>query len=267
MLIKEIQAKSIITKSGLPDSDYVINPYIGCMHGCIYCYAGFMKRFTNHPEPWGKFVDIKVNAVDLIPKNLDKFKGKSITISSVTDPYQPLEKKYELTRGILEKLIPIQASICIITKSDLVIRDIDLLKQFKNLTVAFSISQTNEGVRKEIEPLASPIENRIKALKELHKAGIYTVVFVSPMFPEISNWQEVIKKTKDFTDEYWFENLNVRGTNWGDIKRWLKSKHPELLPVYEEIYFTKTDYWDKVEKEIKEYCKKNKIKHHIYFHH
>ena len=130
MEIKEIKVKSIIVKSGLPGADFVINPYIGCVHGCIYCYARFMKRFTGHLEPWGDFVDVKINGPDLIPEKWSKYQGKSIIIGSVTDAYQPIEKKYQLTRRILEKLIPLQPDLEIITKSDLVLRDIDLLKQF-----------------------------------------------------------------------------------------------------------------------------------------
>ena len=132
MKIKKIKAKSIIVKSNLPEGDFVINPYIGCQHGCKYCYARFMKRFTGHTEPWGSFVDVKINAPDLIPKDTNKYKNKSIVISSVTDPYQPIERKYKLTRKILEKLVPFQPHLNLITKSDLVIRDIDLFKQFKN---------------------------------------------------------------------------------------------------------------------------------------
>ena len=137
--IKEIKAKSIITKTQLPEGDFVINPYIGCMHGCIYCYARFMKRFTGHTEPWGAFVDAKINAADLIPTDVKKYKGKRITLSSVTDAYQPVELKYKLTRKILEKLIPLQPHVDIMTKSDLVLRDIDVIKQFKDCVVAFSI--------------------------------------------------------------------------------------------------------------------------------
>ena len=82
--IKEIKAKSIITKSGL-DVDYVINPYVGCLHSCIYCYARFMKRFTNHHEPWGKFLDVKINAAELIPKENKKYKNKSISLTIKSD--------------------------------------------------------------------------------------------------------------------------------------------------------------------------------------
>ena len=98
MKIKEIKTKSIIVKSNLPDGDFVINPYIGCMHGCKYCYARFMKRFTGHTEPLGSFVDIKINAPDLIPEGTNKYREKSIIISSVTDPYQPIEREYKITR-------------------------------------------------------------------------------------------------------------------------------------------------------------------------
>jgi len=267
MGVKEIKAKSIITKSGLPDSDLVINPYIGCMHGCIYCYAKFMKRFTNHPEPWGKFLDIKINAPDLIPKESNKYKGKSITISSVTDAYQPIERKYKLMRGILERLIPLQPNLCILTKSDLIVRDIDLLKRFKNCAAGVSLTLLDDNIRKEVEPLASPVEKRINAVKELKKAGINNFIFLSPFFPELTDWKNIINKTKDFVDEFWFENLNVRATNWPNIKKWLKYKHPDLLKKYEEIYFTKNNYWNNIEKEIRLFCGKNKINFSIYFHH
>lgn len=149
MRIKEIKAKSIISESGLPGSDFVINPYIGCVHGCIYCYAVFMKRFTNHVEPWGKFLDVKVNAGDLVPKTM-KCKHKSIFISSVCDPYQPAEKKYRLMRKILPKLIDLEPDLCILTKSDLVLRDIDLIKRFNNCEVGFSLSCLDEEIGKKL---------------------------------------------------------------------------------------------------------------------
>jgi len=267
MKIKEIKAKSIITKSGLPDSDFVINPYVGCMHGCIYCYARFMKRFTNHKEPWGKFSDIKVNAADLIPKDTNKYKNKSITISSVTDSYQPMEKKYKLMRGILDNLIPLQPNLCIMTKSDLIVRDIDLIKKFKKCIAGVSLSLLDDNVRKEVEPVASSVDKRINAVKNLKKASIKTFIFISPIFPELTDWKRIINKTKNFVDEFWFENLNVRATNWPHIKKWLKTKHPDLLEKYEKIYVTKNNYWNKMEQKINSFCRKNKLNFSIYFHH
>jgi len=267
MKIKEIKAKSIITKSGLPDSDFVINPYVGCMHGCIYCYARFMKRFTDHPEPWGKFLDIKINAPDLIPKDTNRYKNKSITIASVTDAYQPMERKYKLMRGILTNLIPLQPNLCIMTKSDLIVRDIDLIKKFKKCIAGVSLSILDDKIRKEVEPLVDSVERRINAVKKLKKARLKTFVFISPIFPELSYWKGIVNETKSFVDEFWFENLNIRGTNWPNIKRWLKTKHPDLLKKYEEIYFSKSDYWNKIEREIKSFCRKNKLNFSIYFHH
>jgi len=149
MLIKEINSRNIITKSNLPASDYVINPYIGCSHRCIYCYARFMKRFTGHNERWGNFIDVKINAIDLIPSKTNKYIGKSVLLSSVTDPYMPIENKYKLTRGVLKKLIPLQPNICIQTKSNLVIRDIDILKKFKNCEAGLTITTLDDNLRKK----------------------------------------------------------------------------------------------------------------------
>lgn len=265
--VKEIKAKSIIVKSGLPDSDFVINPYIGCTHSCIYCYARFMKRFTDHREPWGKFLDVKINASDLIPKRTSKYRNKSITISSVTDPYQPAERKYKLMWGILTNLVPLQPKLCVMTKSDLIIRDIDLIKKFKKCVAGVSLSLLDDDIRKEVEPLASSVEKRINAVKELKKAGINTFVFISPILPELTDWKGIINKTKNFVDEFWFENLNVKATNWPDIKKWLESCRPDLLKKYEGIYFTKNDYWDRIERKIESYCQESNLNFSIYFHH
>ncbi len=267
MKIKEIHASSIITKSNLPDADYVINPYIGCIHSCLYCYARFMKSFTGHKEEWGRFVDVKINAPDLIPTKTTKYKGKSIFLASVTDAYLPLERKYLLTRKILEKLIPLQPNLGVQTKSDLVIRDIDLLKQFRNCEGGFTITTLNDNLRKEIEPLTSSVQNRIKALEELKKTGIKSYVFIGPILPFLTDWKKIILKTKHCACFYMLENLNVRGSIWDSVQKWLKEKHPELLEKYKDIYFSKSDYWNKVEKEIKQFCKEQKIDHRIYFHH
>lgn len=265
--IKEIKAKSIIVKSNLPDGNFVINPYVGCMHGCKYCYARFMKRFTGHTEPWSSFVDIKINAPDLIPKDTNKYKDRSITISSVTDPYQPIERDYKITRKILERLIPLQAHLDLITKSDLVVRDIDLFKQFKNCRVALSFSVTDEKLRKQIELLSSPAKQKINALKELYKAKIPTALFISPIFPQITDWEKIINQTKSFVDEYWFENLNLYPSIKGEIYSFLRKNRPELIEIYEKIFSKNSNYWNIEENKIIEFCKKYQVSCKIYFHH
>jgi len=226
-----------------------------------------MKRFTGHAEPWGSFVDIKNNAPDLIPKGTNKYREKSIIISSVTDPYQPIERKYKLTRKIIERLIPLQPHLELITKSDLVVRDINLFKQFKNCMITLSFSITDEKLRRQTEHLSSTVEQKINALKELHNAKIPTALFISPIFPQITDWEKIINQTKSYVDEYWFENLNLYPSIKGDIYSFLRKNRPELIEKYQKIYLKNNDYWDIEESKIIEFCKKNKISCKIYFHH
>jgi DNA repair photolyase len=267
MNIKEIKAKNIITKSNLPNTDYVINPYLGCSHKCLYCYACFMKRFSNHSESWGDFVDIKINAPDLIPSNTDKYKGKPIFLSSVTDPYLHFEKKYELTRNILKKLIPLQPKLGIQSKSALLSRDIDLFKQFKEIEVGMSISSLNDNIRKEIEPFTSSVKEKLDCLKKLKEAGLKTYVFIGPILPEITDWKKIIEATSEYVDFYYLENLNIKGSIWQAVYSWLLDYHPDLIPLYEEIYSKGNNYWDLMESEIKSFSKANIIDVKICFHH
>ncbi|MGB9979316.1 radical SAM protein [Methanobacterium sp.] len=267
MIIREIKTKSILSKTGIPIADYVVNPYVGCIHSCIFCYARFMKRFTGHMEEWGEFIDMKINAPDLIPKEGSKYKGKYVFLSSVTDPYLPLERKYKLTRQIIQNLIPLEPVLGILTKSDLILRDLDLIKQFENSEIGFSFSTLDESIRREVEPSASPVGDRIKALKEVHKSGIKTYVFISPILPFLTDWKDIINKTRDYADYFRFENLNVTGTVWGCVKNFLEDKRYELVPKYREIYFQDNPYWEIIEKDIIEFCKGEKLDCRIYFHH
>jgi DNA repair photolyase len=266
---REISAKSIISKSNLPGSDFAINPYVGCTHSCIYCYARFMQKFTDHKEAWGRFLDIKTNAGELVSeKNASKTTGKMICFSSVTDPYQPAEKKYRLMPQILKKLQPFTPKISILTKSWLVINDIELLKAFSSCEIGMSISTLDDELRKEIEPFAARVKDRISALRELKKHGLHTYVFIGPLFPIFTDWKAIIEATAEFTDYYIFENLNIKGTIWHDIKRWLSRKHPSALPEYEKIYFREHNiYWKEIKQEISHFCNAKQIQHQIFFHH
>jgi DNA repair photolyase len=271
MIVHEKISKTIISKTGIPVADYVINPYVGCSHSCFYCYARFMKRFTGHKEDWGDFLDIKINSPDLIPtitsQKPSKYEGKRFLLSSVTDPYIPIERKYEITRRIIAKLIPHQPHLNILTKSDLVLRDLDLIKQFKNREIGFSFSTLEEDIRMDVEPGASPIKNRLNALKEVHEEGIRCYIFVSPIIPFITDWIELINKTKNIVDYFMFENLNIAGAVWGSVKKWLELKNPDLLEDYRNIYFENSYYWKQVEEDIDNYCITNKLDCKMYFHH
>lgn len=261
---KEIQVKDYLTKSNLPASDYVINPYIGCTHGCKYCYASFMKRFTGHKEELGTFIDIKRCDKKI---NTKKLENKTIFLSSVTDCYNQLEEKYKITRRILKELINVNCNLNISTKSKLILRDIDLLKQMKNLTVSMSINTLDENFKNDMDN-ASPIKERLNTLRELHDNGIYTVLFMSPIFPYITKFKEIIEISKEYIDEYWFENLNLRGAYKTKILLYIQEKYPKLINEYNDIYIKgNKKYWNDLSKEIKDYCEINNVKYINYFYH
>ena len=264
MIIKEIKVNDYLTESKLPDSDYVINPYVGCSHGCKYCYASFMKRFTGHEENWGEFLDIKRCDKKI---DLKKISGKNVFLSSVTDCYNQYEEEYKLTRSILEQLVNSDCNLSISTKSKLILRDVDLLKQMKKLVVDFSINTLDESFKNDMDN-ASSIKDRLNALQELHENGIYTVLFMSPIFPYITEWQEIIDLTKDYIDEYWFENLNLRGDYKKVILDYIKEKYPKLYPKYIDIYMKKDNtYWQELALKINSYCEQNNLKYKNYFYH
>ena len=264
MIIKNIEVNDYLTKSNLPASDYVINPYVGCTHGCKYCYASFMKRFTGHNEEWGEFIDIKHCDKKI---NLKKISKKNVFLSSVTDCYNELEEKNLITRNILEQLVNSDCYLSISTKSKLILRDIDILKKIKNLTVSMSINTLNEKFRNDMDN-ASSIKDRLETLKKLHENGIYTVLFMSPIFPYITEWKEIIELSKEFIDEYWFENLNLRGNYKTYILNYIKENYSNIYPKYLEIYNNKDNsYWESLAKEINKYCDENNIKYINYFYH
>ncbi|MFW9987932.1 MAG: radical SAM protein [Candidatus Odinarchaeota archaeon] len=265
MKIKFREAKNIITKSNIPSIDYVINPYIGCQHGCIYCYAEFMIRFSGHKgDKWGQFIDIKTYDFDKI--NPQKYNGKRLLLSSVTDPYIPLELKYKNTKRILQKLVSTTAHVSILTKSKFVVRDIELFKKFDDLEVGISISTLDENFTKVIEKGASrPIE-RIDVLRKMHENGIKTYTFISPFFPSITNYRAIIDKTLNYTDSYMFENLNFRPHNIPRILKIIENEYPKLLNLYHQ-FRQNNSLWEIIETEIDAYCKNLNLDYRIEFHH
>ncbi len=203
---QEKRVKSILSKSGIPGVDYCINPYVGCGHGCRYCYATFMKRYTGHLEDWGSFVDIKINAPEVLRRQISKGVKGHVMISSVTDPYQPLEKKYELTRRCLEVLLQSQLSVGLLTKSPLVLRDLDLIRKFKEIEVGMTITTDDDAIRRIFEPHAPPIERRLHALRDLCESGIRTYAFIGPLLP--MNPEGLAKKIAPYVDSILVDRMN-----------------------------------------------------------
>jgi DNA repair photolyase len=209
MKIREILVKNILSKSKV--SDWTINPYVGCQHGCTYCYARFIKRFTGHKEKWGEFVDVKINAPEILEKEIKKKKKGNVWISGICDPYQPIEKKYRLTRKCLEILQKYQWPVTIQTKSPLVLRDLDLFKKFKEIEIGFTITTANENIRKIFEPKAPPISERIKVLEKIHREGVKTFAMIAPVLPEA---EALVQKLKDKADYVILDKMNYHYADW-----------------------------------------------------
>ena len=223
ILIRDIETKNIMTKSTLPVGGYSVNPYVGCTHGCKYCYASFMKRFTGHTEPWGTFLDVKHWPVI---KNPQKYKGQRVVIGSVTDGYLPQEAQFRNTRKLLEQLKNSGAELLICTKSDLVLRDLDLLKEMGKVTVSWSINTLEEAFQSDMDNAVS-VERRLDAMKQVYDAGIRTVCFISPVFPGITDFEAIFHRVKEQCDLVWLENLNLRGAFKQEILDYIKSKYPQ----------------------------------------
>lgn len=246
--INLIQAKSIFTKSGLPGSDWVINPYNGCLFGCMYCYAAQIARWKHPDEEWGTYLDVKINAPELLEKELKRlekrFKTKdfgSVFFSSVTDPYVGLEAKYQLTRKCLEVLSKFgyKGSIAVQTKSPLVTRDIDVLKRLHSVAVGFTVTTLDDKVSRFLEVKAPPVSSRIKALKELNDVGIETYAFVGPLLPHFvtsfDKINEILDKLQTVrVKEVWFEHINLNPKIKARLYDFLKKEAPDLISEFEE---------------------------------
>lgn len=207
-----------------------------------------MKRFTNHPEPWGEFLDVKYWPTI---KNPQKYAGKELFFGSATDPYNPQEAIYKRTRALLEQLQGSNIKLTIQTKSDLVLRDLDLIKGFPNARVGFSINTLDEEFKEHMDKAVS-IKRRLAAMKNLHAEGIRTTCFISPIFPGITDVKAIINQVKNQCNLIWLENLNLRGSYKGDIFAYIRAKQPHLLPLYNEIYNGGSRrYWQELDQQIK----------------
>ncbi len=178
---------SILTKASgfMSEYDYTINPYSGCSFGCTYCYAAFFSRNKEKMDNWGYWVSVKQNALALLRKKRKKpMIGTKIYMSSVTDPYQPIDKKLELSRDILKELIDYHdVRLVIQTRAPLATRDIDLFLKFKTLQVNMTVTTDSEEVRKVFEPICPSNKVRIKAIKEIHESGVECCITMTPLLP------------------------------------------------------------------------------------
>jgi len=240
----------------------------------MYCYAAQIARWKHPNEEWGSYLDVKINAPQLLKKELDKLSMRrpssrynfgSIFFSSVTDPYVGMEAKYKLTKKCLEVLLEFgyQGPVSILTKSPLVTRDIDLFKQFKDIEVGMTITGLDDKISRFLEVKAPPVTSRIKALKVLSDNAINTYAFVGPIVPHFIYNEEKIKEVIDKLEEIgvkkvWFEHLNLNSKIKDRLFNYLKKDSPELIPEFEKA--DTEEYREKLNKIIEKQMKGRKIK-------
>lgn len=249
MEIIRVKAKSIFTKTKLPGTDWTINQYVGCEHNCLYCYSRFMCRWKPYGK-WGTWVEAKENAPELVR---GKYVKGWVWMSSVSDPYQPIEKELKLTRSVLANMDK-RIKLAIQSKSDLILRDIDLFKKFKDIEISLTVNSFEGKIKKLFEPFSSTHKERVNALKILKRKNLRTYAFISPIIPELVNVKKCIGETKNFVDYYWFEFLNLRASGEEFINV-LKTK---FLKSYEIITDKKKIH--QFVKNLKETIKRENIK-------
>jgi DNA repair photolyase len=238
-IVREVVCKTILNHSGL--SDYSLNCYTGCTHACAYCYARFMQRFHPHDEPWGAFVDVKVNAVEVLNRQLRRAKPGSVFLSSACDGWQPIEAQWRLTRRCCELLLERGFRLHVLTKSGLVRRDLDIFAG-RPVQVGVTLTTLDERLRELWEPGAARIEERLRVIEAAQRAGLATSVMFGPLLPFLSDDADAIGALLDRAadlgiDRIWVDAINPRPRVWPAVAELLRATFPELLPAYRKILF------------------------------
>ena len=236
---RQVESKSLLNKSGL--SDYAVNCYTGCAHGCIYCYARFATRFSHPHEDWGKFVDVKVNAPQVLAREVKRKKAGQVILSSVCDAWQPIEEKTQLTRQCLELLLRYRFPVRTLTKNALAARDLDLM-QDNDVHFGVTLTTLDAKLAALIEPGASNPQERLATLEAAKSKGIKTYAFLGPLMPFLSDTDEnitaLLKAVKETGVGYFYmDKLNLRYGVWPALLKFLQKHYPDLIPKYRKIFF------------------------------
>lgn len=253
VIVREVLCKSALSPCRISDIPYSVNPYVGCQHGCAYCYARFMLKYHPHPEPWGSFVDAKTNAPRRLAEQLGEVKPGLVLLSSVTDPYQPVEAKLSLTRRCLQQLLAYNFPVSILTKSSLVTRDTDLFQQFPTCEVGLTITTLDEEVRRNFEPMASPIDERLKALATLKESDVPTYAFLGPILPILSeaSFESLVERLGEVgVGRVLVDRLNIKAGNWATIRNVLEQRYGSLLPEFQRALFVDREYYSRVKERL-----------------
>jgi len=260
MEVKKIQCKTALSSSSLPGLSYSLNPYRGCQHHCVYCYAPNVLRINQ--DQWDTTIEVKTNIPIVLGKEIKTKKRGVVGISTVTDPYQPLEQKYLLTRYCLEQLLKVDFPIHIQTKSTLVTRDIDLISRFSESQVMMSIATVHDEQRKLLEPYSSPIQERLQTLRTYADAGVKTSVFFGPLYPTTS-LEEIPLILDTFREsgatEIWIDMLRLKPGIWENIQKGLQ-ENQEVFQIFSKHMFETKNYYINIREEIRKKGKERNLK-------
>jgi len=256
VVVREVTCKSLLNRCGI--DDYSFNCYTGCAHGCVYCYARFMQRFHPHEEPWGEFVDVKINAAEVLARQLRRSRPGSVFTCSVCDGWQSVEQCYELTRRCCQMLLDAGFRLNILTKSALVLRDLDIFAG-RAVQVGVTITTAQEAVARLWEPRAPSVADRLRVLREAKAAGLRTAVMFGPLLPGISDTEaglaELFATARDANvDQIWTDTLNPRPRVWPSVQRLLRDRWPGLSAHYRRVLFdpcARAGYRDELERRIR----------------
>lgn len=258
--VTEIECKTALSPSRLPGFDYTLNPYRGCEHGCKYCYVPNILRIPR--KEWGKFVEVRRNIPKVLANELKNKKRGVVGISTVTDPYQPLEKRYKLTRYCLKQLLRYDFPVSVLTKSSLVTRDVDLLSKFSDAEVGFTITTYDDSERSLLEPNTSSIKSRIAALEKCSKNDVTTYAFLGPLYPTIDEDEltKLVEKVKNAgASKIIADRLNLKIGIWKSVYNSL-GKGNTVGNTWREAVFEENKDYDMLFNLLKKICLEKGIK-------
>ncbi|ABN69461.1 Radical SAM domain protein [Staphylothermus marinus F1] len=253
MKIIFINVKKALSRSGLPDLDYALNPYMGCYHGCIYCYARLYTWIKEIRENWGEIIAVKKNLINVLEKEIKYLRRGIVGVGTITDPYQPVEAIYRLTRKSIELLLSHGFHISIQTKNTLILRDIDLLTKHKHsVDVGFTITSLNDKKSRIYEPKASPPSMRAYALKQLSSKGIDTWIFYGPVIPgyndDLDTRIKIIELARETGSKILIDRIHIK-----------KFMYNRSHPLHKILFIARNYPWKRFIYETMKLCRKYNV--------
>ena len=256
MTVESIRCKTALSPSKLPGLRYSLNPYRGCAHGCVYCYSPSVLGDRQLAMNWGKVVQPKQNIVEALAREVKRKTRGTVGVSTVCDPYQPLEAELELTRNCIELLSQRGFPVSIQTKSSLVLRDIDLVVPEK-FDVGVTITTTDRELASELEPGAAPPDARAQVLEEFASRGVETWLFLGPIIPEINdeeNLRQVIEVARRTHSKLIYDKLNLKRWVLERMTPKLEKIRPGLAKQLPTLVSAKSERWREIRSKIESIC-------------